>query len=215
MGKSEAPGRRGATYTNEDHANDLEAFLDALNIDQAGIVGHAFGGFVAMRMAIDRPERVGAMVLVNSTAKSPSSGQAPEWARAVESDGMEAILDNQMDWWFLERVHRDHPEVIQFYRDMLGANPPMGYAANSRGVPLMDLRDELHAIQCPTLVVGGEEDRAIPPSVNEQNAEKIPHAQLVLVPDASHVVPEEQPGKFNRTTLEFLDKNIPSSSLET
>ena len=45
MGKSEAPGRRGMTYTNEDHAKDLEAFLDALNINQAAIVAHAFGGF--------------------------------------------------------------------------------------------------------------------------------------------------------------------------
>ena len=69
MGKSEAPGRRGVTYTNEDHGEDLEGFLDALDIDQAAFVAHAFGGFVAMRVAIDRPERVSAMVLVNTSAK--------------------------------------------------------------------------------------------------------------------------------------------------
>jgi len=196
------------TYTNEDHAKDLEAFLSALNISQAAIVAHAFGGFVAMRVAIDRPERVSTMVLVNSTAKSPRAGEAPSWARSVETGGMEPSLDGAMDRWFVERVHREHPQVIQFYRKMLGANPPMGYAANSRGISQLDLRDELRTIQCPTLIIGGKEDRGIPPSVNEQNAAKIPGAQLAFITNASHIVPEEQPEEFNRTTLEFLEQNI-------
>ena len=213
MGKSEAPGRRGVTHTNEDHGKDLEAFLDALNIDQAAIVGHAFGGFVGMRVAIDRPERVSAMVLVNTTAKSPTSPQAPGWATTVEAEGMEPLIDYSMARWFLERVHREHPEVIQSYREMFGANPPMGYAANARGIPLYGLRDELNAIRCPTLVVGGKEDKGIPPRDNELFTERISGAQLVTVPDASHTVPEEQAEEFNRRTLEFLDQNIPKSLL--
>ena len=213
MGGSEAPGRPGVTYTNEDHGKDLEAFLDGLDISHAAIVGHAFGGFVAMRVAIDRPERVGAMVLVNTTAKSPRSAVAADWAKVVEAEGMEPLLDETMARWFLERVHREQPEVIQSYREMLGANPPMGYAANARGISRLDLRDELSAIQCPTLVVGGEEDKGIPPSENEKNAEKIPGAQLAIIRDASHTVPEEQAEEFNRTTLEFLDQSILRSPL--
>ena len=213
MGGSEAPGRQGVTYTNEDHGKDLEAFLDALDISHAAIVAHAFGGFVAMRVAIDRPERVGAMVLVNTTARSPRVDVAAGWAATVEAEGMEPLLDETMERWFLGRVHREHPEVIQSYREMLGANPPMGYAANARGIPLMDLRDELSDIQCPTLVVGGEKDKGIPPSENELFAESIPGAQRVVVPDASHSVPEEQTEESNRTTLEFLDQNIPRSLL--
>ena len=215
MGKSEAPGRRGVTYTNEDHSKDLEAFLDALDINHAAIVGHAFGGFVAMRVAIDRPERVSAMVLVNGSAKmeSPTVSKFPGWATTVEADGMEPLLDGAMARWFVERVHREHPEVIRFYREMLGANPPMGYAANARGIPLLDLRDELNTIQCPTLVIAGKEDKATPPSENEIIAERIPGARLVVLPDTSHTVPEEQAEEFNRTTLEFLDQNILGSVL--
>jgi pimeloyl-ACP methyl ester carboxylesterase len=215
MGKSEAPGRPEVTHTIEDHAKDFEGFLEGLGVDRAAIVGHAFGGFVAMRVAIDRPELVSAIVLVNSTAKSPSGGDAPGWARTAESEGMEPLLDNQMSRWFLERLHRDQPEVIQFYREMLGANPPMGYAANSRGVALMDLRSELNAIKCPTILIGGKEDKSIPLSVNKQNAEQIPGAQLALINDASHVVPEEQPVEFNRTALEFLDQNIPRGLIQS
>ena len=216
MGKSEAPGKQGVTYTNEDHAKDLEALLDALNISQAAIVAHAFGGFVAMRVAIDRPERVSTMVIVNTSAKLESSTvskMAPGRATTVEIEGMEPLLDNAMARWFTERVHREHPEVIQFYREMLGANPPMGYAANARGIPLIDLRDKLNTIQCPTLVVVGKEDKATPPRENKMIAERIPGAQLVVVPNASHTVPEEQADEFNRMTLGFLDQNIPRTLL--
>ena len=215
MGNSEAPGRRGVTYTNEDHAKDLEAFLDALNINQAAIVAHAFGGFVAMRVAIDRPERISAMVLVNTSAKmeSPTASKFSGWATTVETEGMEPVLDGAMARWFVERVHREHPQVIQFYREMLGANPPMGYAANSRGISRLDLRDELRTIQCPTLVVAGKEDWATPPEEHVIIAERIPGAQLVVVPNTSHTVPEEEAEEFNRTTLEFLDDNIPGSLL--
>ena len=210
MGESEAPGRRGVTYTNEDHGKDLEGFLDALDINQVALVAHAFGGFVAMRVAIDRPERVRAMVLVNTSAKmeGPTALSVPTWAPTVEAEGMEPLLDGAMDRWFLERVHREQPEIIEFYRQILGANPPMGYAANARGILQLDLRGELDQIKCLTLLVAGEVDKSTPPGDHELMAERIPGVRLVVVPDASHTVPEEQAEEFNRTTLQFLDQAI-------
>ena len=217
MGNSEAPGRRGVTYTNEDHAKDLEALLDVLNIRQAAIVAHAFGGFVAMRVAIDRPERVASMVLVNTSAKMESStaSEFHRWVTTSETQGMDPLLDGAMVRWFVERVHREHPEVIQFYREMLHGNPPMGYAANSRGIAQLDLRDELRTIRCPTLVVAGKEDWSTPPEEHELIAARVPGAQLAVVPSTSHTVPEEASEEFNRMTLEFLDQNTPRSLLRS
>ena len=133
----------------------------------------------------------------------------PTWAPTVEAEGMEPLLDGAMDRWFLERVHREQPGVIELYRKMLGSNPPMGYAANSRGILQLDLRGELDQISCPTLLVAGEVDKSTPRSDHELMAERIPGARLVVVPDASHTVPEEQAEEFNRTTLEFLDQTLP------
>lgn len=213
MGKSETPGRPGLTFTNEDHAKDLGEFLDALNIDQAAIVAHAFGAFVSMRFAIDRPEKVSAMVVVCTTAKleSPTLNALPRWVETVEKEGMEPLVGEAMVRWFAEPFRRAHPEIIELYRKMVGANPPMGYAANCRGILDYDTRKELHKIQCPTLVVTGNEDHSTPPKDHELIAERIPNARLAIVEDASHTVPEEQPGEFNRMTLEFLNQNIPSA----
>ncbi len=213
MGQSEAPGRLGVTYTNKDHGKDLEGLLDALDVEQAALIGHAFGGFVAMRVAIDRPERVSAMVLVNTSAKleGPTALSAQKWAPIAESQGMEPLLDKAIDRWFVERVRREQPEVIELYREVLGANPPMGYAANARGILQFDIRSELDQIKCPTLVVAGREDRSTPITDHELIVEGIPGSQLLVVPDSSHTVPEEQPEEFNRATLQFLDRTIDSA----
>ena len=214
MGKSETPGRPGLTFTNEVHGKDYEAFLDALEIDQAAIVAQAYGSFIAMRTAIDLPERVTAMVVVNTAAQilgRTDLSTLPDWPGTVEEHGMEPLLDAAMNRWFVKRVHREHPEVVQFYREMLGANPPMGYAANTRGIMQFDIRDELSKIRCPTLVIAGKEDRSTTPRDHETVAQGIPGARLAFVPDASHTVPEEQAEEFNRLTLEFLDQNIPTS----
>ena len=210
-GKSEAPGRRGVTFTNDDHARDLEAFMDALGIDRAALVGHAFGATVAMRVAIDRPERVAALVLVDIAARIGDKTRASllGWAETVEREGMGPLVDAAMDRWFVQRMHRDHPETIQFYSIMYAANPPMGYAANCRGIPLFDVRDKLSLIRCPTLVVAGLEDRSVTVAEKTALAAGIPGARLVVVPDASHTVPEEQPEEFTRLTLEFLRQAIP------
>ena len=94
---------------------------------------------------------------------------------------------------------------------MAASNPPMGYAANFRGMLQYDLTSELREIKCPTLVVAGAEGKTLPVADHKILAEKISNSKLVIVQHASQSVPEEQPGEFNRMTLEFLSQNIPPS----
>jgi 3-oxoadipate enol-lactonase len=202
------------TYTIDLHADDLGALLDALNIKQAAIVAQAFGAFVAMRFAIRLPERVGAMVIVNTSAMlgEPGISQALYRSAVAELDGMGPLLDAAMSRWFMEPFHRSHGKVVDLYRKMLGSTPPLGYAANARAIAQMDLRAELAQIRCPTLVIAGKLDWATPPQDHERIAQEIPGARLVIVENASHTVPEEQPEEFNQLTLEFLACEISCSS---
>ena len=210
MGKSEAPGRRGVTHTIDLHADDLEALLDALRIERAAMVAHAYGAFVSMRFAMTRPDRVSAMVVVNTSAMmgEPGISQGLYRAAMAELDGMEPLLDVAMSRWFVESFHRERPEVIQFFREMLGSTPPLGYAASARELANMDLRPGLGKIECPTLAVAGEGDWSTPPEHHKVIAQGIPKGRLIVVKNASHTVPEEQPEEFARLTLEFLDNEI-------
>ena len=208
MGKSEAPGRRGVTHSIDLHADDLEALLDGLNIERAAMVAHAYGAFVSMRFAMTRPDRVSALVVVNTSAMmgEPGISQGLYRAAMAELEGMEPLLDVGMSRWFIESFHRERPEAIQFYREMLGSTPPLGYAASARELANMDLRPGLGQIQCPTLAVAGELDWSTPPAHHEVIARGIPKGRLVVVKKASHTVPEEQPEEFARLTLEFIQQ---------
>jgi 3-oxoadipate enol-lactonase len=210
MGKSEAPGRRGVTHPIELHIDDLAGLLDALSINHTAIVAHAFGAFVSTRFAIQRPDRVSAMVVFNTTAMmgEPGTTQALNRALSAELYGMDEQLDLSMSRWFIESFHREHPEVIQFYREMLRSTPPFGYSASARALTEFDVRQDLGKIRCPTLVVAGEHDWSTPPEHHEVIAKGIPGARLVIIENASHTVPEEQPEEFNRVTLDFLDQTL-------
>ena len=206
MGLSEAPGRRGVTWTVDDHAADLVALLDALGIERAPFVAHAFGGFVALQVALDHPERVESMVLVDASSRVEGATREglPQWAEKTEREGMGPLVEPAMHRWFVERMLRDEGPTIDLYRRMVAANPPMGYAANCRGIPAFDVEARLGEIGIPTLVVGGTQDYSITMDQKRDLAARIPRARLVEVADASHTVPEEQPGLFNREVLAFL-----------
>jgi 3-oxoadipate enol-lactonase len=211
MGLSEAPGRPGVTFTIPDHAADIASFMEALGVERAALVAHAYGGFVAMRLALDRPALVASLVLVDTSARVEGTTRdgLPQWAEQAEREGMAGLVEKAMHRWFVERVQRDEA-TMALYRRMVAANPPMGYAANCRGIGAFDVRADLPRIAAPTLVIGGTEDYSISLEQKRELADGIPGARFVAVPDASHTVPEEQPEVFNREVLAFLREHGPA-----
>ena len=72
------------------------------------------------------------------------------------------------------------------------------------------LRGQLSAIQVPTLLLWGTDDRLIPPSVGRRMAAELPRAAFVFVPRAGHAPPEEQPDAVNHLLLTFLKEGLPT-----
>lgn len=148
------------------------------------------------------------MVVFSKTAMlgEPGISQALYRAATAELEGMDPLIDTAMSRWFSESFRRNHPEAIHFYREMLAATPPLGYAASARAIAEMDLRSDLGLIQCPTLIIAGENDWSTPPAHHELIAQAIHNARLVVVKDAAHTISEEQPVEFNRLIVEFLNE---------
>jgi 3-oxoadipate enol-lactonase len=210
-GESEAFGSPGKTFTIKDHAEDLAAIMDALGIKKAAIVALAMGAFISMQFAALFPKRVGAMVVYCTSARIEGKTRQglPKWAEIVEKEGnFDSLIDEAMVRWFTDSFKKTHPEVINLYRKMYAENPAMGYAANCRGIVEYDIVDQLHKIECPTLVIAGESDTSTPVKDSELIVSKIPNSELVIVKDASHIVSEEQPEKFNQLTINYLKKNL-------
>ena len=212
MGLSEAVQQPGTTVTVQEHADDLVAVMEALEIEQAVIVAHAFGGFPAMQLAIDQPGRIRALIMTcTSACMSGATREAiPHWIETAERVGMEPLVQSGLERWFTDSFRAAHPDIMLRYRRMIGANPPLGYAANGRGILVYDLRDRLHEIRCPVLLISGKEDRSTPTADHQLIADSVGTAELIVVENASHTVPEEQPERFNDIVLDFLDAKAAS-----
>jgi 3-oxoadipate enol-lactonase len=188
-------------------AADAAALLDHVGADETVWVGLSLGGMVGQHLALDHPDRVGALVLADTTAGYPAATH-PTWRErqaSVRASGMAAVADGTLGRWLTEPFRKAHPDETERVRRMLLAAPPEGYARAVDAIVGHDTLARLGEIRCPTLVLVGEKDEATPPSHSELLRDEVAGATLHVVPDAAHIVPVERPETFERLVREFLD----------
>ncbi len=187
---------------------DLRALLTALGIARATLVGFSLGGLISQQFAIKHPSMVAALVIVDSVGQfSPESRTMfSERARIVETQGAQPLVDGMLSRWFTPEFHAQQPTRIADFRQQILANDPATVAATCRIATTFNLLDQLPSIAAPTLVLVGEHDRGNPLPKAREIQERIPGAELAVIPGAAHFGPVEQPETFNRMVLAFLDR---------
>ena len=180
-------------YTIEVLGRDLIHLLDRLGLNRVSFCGLSLGGMVGMWVASNVPERIDRLVLCCTAARMLRPDDFAARARAVCERGIDAIADSLIGRWFTPAFAASHPDTIARIRAMLLSTPREGYAGGCEAIAQMDLRDDLPRIKAPTLVLAAEHDQSTPPELSRQIAERIPGAEVVLIPDAAHIANVEQP----------------------
>ena len=193
--------------------------MDALNVPKAVLVGNSSGGALAVRLALDHPERVTALVLVDPALAG--GGGAPAWARLLfntpQMDRAGPLLMRQFGgdagadlvrgaWSNPERVT---DEVLAGYRKFLRVedwDKTLWEFSKANRAP--NLTPELAKLSVPTLVVTGAEDAIVPPEASERIAGEIPNAQFVTLDGCGHVPQEECPDAFLEAVRGFLSERL-------
>lgn len=184
--------------------------LDACGVERAAWVGLSWGGMVAMRVALQAPERVSGLALIDTSA------DAEPLRRRLRYRAMAAIYRR----WGLVRwlepavlaamlgqtTRRERPELGSA---LLGRLRGWDRAGVARAVDAVVIRREgirarLGAIRAPTLVLVGEEDRATGVRAAERIAAGIPGARLVTIPRAGHLTALEAPAAVSAHLRAFL-----------
>ncbi|GGR88137.1 4,5-9,10-diseco-3-hydroxy-5,9,17-trioxoandrosta-1(10),2-diene-4-oate hydrolase [Micromonospora fulviviridis] len=201
-----------------DLAGAVRGLLDALGIDRAHLVGNSYGGAAALRLTLDRPDRVRRLVLmgpggIGTTRRPPTpglkrllayyGGDGPTRAKLERFIRDDLVHDGAaVPAEMIEERYRASivPEVV--------ANPPLRRPAGLRTLLRMDLlRDKrLSRAATPTLVLWGADDKVNRPSGGLLLAERMPHCDLYLVAGAGHWVQWERPDLFNSLTAAFLSE---------
>jgi pimeloyl-ACP methyl ester carboxylesterase len=197
------------------HADDVVALLDGLGVDSAHVVGTSLGGVVGTIAAGRHPGRVRSLITIASGDgfHSRRAEEIGRWRQACLrtleggdrgelSDIIESVVFSP-SWVEAHRAERAQR------RAQIEALPDLWF---SNAVGLLDgarsahLRDELNAIECPTLVVASELDGFVSVAEVRDMAERIPGARFAVIEGAGHAVVVEQPDRVVELCLEFLEE---------
>lgn len=199
-GASNAPD---GDYGLADLAGDVSAVMDAAGIAKAAVAGVSLGGMIAMQLALDRPEKVNALVPICTSATMDRAAWADRVAK-VRSEGTSAIADLVMGRFLSPGFTRTHQAIAEGVRFGLVAMADEGYAGCAAAIRDMDLIGSLPGIALPTLVVAGDRDTSTPfAGHGEHLVAAIPGAQVIHL-DAAHLAPIESPLALAGAITRFL-----------
>lgn len=181
----------------EEHASDVVELLDELKIDRAHVAGVSYGGLVSMVLASLDAERVERLTVVSATdyttdwmRRDAAVGrELAEKAARGEGDGGDLFRAIAAATWSESWLAKQAPDFIEQRARQVAALPPAffeGAAAILRVLETLDLRPLLPAIEAPTLVLHGADDRVFPLEHARALAATIPNARLEVVPDTGH-----------------------------
>ena len=199
-GESDAPP---GDYALDRLGHDALAILDATAVRRAHVCGVSLGGLTAQWLARHAPERIDRVVAANTGARIGTPQMWRQRISAAREGGMAALAEPATERWFTERFRRTHPETVDRFRTMISACRVAGYSGCCATLRDADLRDEIHRIEAPTLVVTGTHDPATPPSLGEGIRRAVAGARWVEL-DAAHLANVEQHEAFNAAVIEFL-----------
>jgi 3-oxoadipate enol-lactonase len=195
-------------YSMEQHADDLAALLDGLEVEQAHIGGISYGAEISLVFALKYPAKTRSLIVSSAVSQVDPllKGLIDGWISAVEAKDPELFFRVTYPVNFSEAWIATNQAALAQARERYEALDYDAFLELLLSFSQLDVTAELHKITAPTLVIVGEEDVLKPRKYAEIIAREIPNTEFAVVPHAGHAVLWEQAGVFNSLILGFLAK---------
>lgn len=191
-------------YSAAQLASDLARLLDYLGIDSAAALGYSQGGAITQQLVLDYPNRCNRLVLACTYAFNMATFREKieghlvpslirllgmkRFAKFVFSQGLKQLGKKRTDWLAGIMADQDRPLMVSAWKETMA----------------FDSRRRLREIKCPTLVLAGSNDQAVPIHHAKMLHDGIPGSQLVIVEGADHTLIWTHSDKLQKVTDEFL-----------
>jgi 4,5:9,10-diseco-3-hydroxy-5,9,17-trioxoandrosta-1(10),2-diene-4-oate hydrolase len=216
-------------YTPEFFTAFVAAFLDTLGLEQVAVAGNSLGGLIALHLALAHPERVRALILIDSAGL----GRYVSWAlRLMTLPGMGVLARGYRTargakLWVATMVSllAAHPERVpsEWREELYEMARLPGYleatVATARSELSLQgqhsqeiLLDRLPSLDPPILLLWGERDRVMPVEQSQAASERIRQGRTVILPDCGHIPQIEHPDRVVALVTEFLDDFVSRES---
>lgn len=198
-------GKPPGPYSVPMMAADVLGLMEALDVTAAHLVGLSMGGMIAFQLAVDHPERVLSLTIVNS-GPALVARTLGEWLRVQQRLALARFSGPTRTAHFLSRRLFPKPEQEALRAQFIerwSANDPAAYLASMRALVGWSVLARVGDIRCPVLVISGDRDYT-PADAKREYTARIPRAELVIIEDSGHATPIDQAERFNARLLEFL-----------
>jgi pimeloyl-ACP methyl ester carboxylesterase len=207
-------------YTPDAFIRDIVGFIDALNVAPTILVGHSMGGRHAAMVAADYPEKAAKVVIVDTAAEMPPAildrmAQQPATDTPPEPETFasfeEVIRSGIAQYPLTPEAELRHANYHNLYRGADGQwrwRWDLGLLERrrlNRSLQL-DLYPYLQRVQCPTLLIRGQQSPLLTPEIAQKMVQHLPRGRLVEIPDTAHTVNADKAEAFNSLTADFLQE---------
>jgi pimeloyl-ACP methyl ester carboxylesterase len=193
------------------------AFLDRRGVAKAAVAGNSLGGSLALFLAHHCPERVAALILL---APAAALTRVPLIFYPLRLPGAGLFFASLLGPWMLPLALK----LMYYRRDLITPEVVAGYSPTFSTLarrlalrrlcrdlepwPLLEAETLLKGIRQPVTLIWGEEDRILPVSQAPWLKDRLPQAELHLLPEVGHAPQEEAPGRVNEIIIAFLARSL-------
>ena len=201
-GRSDKPKVGERNYSVQVLSNDLYALTQKLNLEKPILVGHSLGGYAAILLALEHPEKISKMVLVGATAKMALPASAKFWLFGI---GVFYSYETYLRMSFkYGRFYRASKQMVdEEVARALKVDKAIASECWRELTENYDVRDNVSRIEVPTLIIVGEKDKVNLEASRYLNRE-IKSSELRVIPECGHSVMIEKPQEFNQILEEFI-----------
>jgi 3-oxoadipate enol-lactonase len=203
-GRSDKAARE---YSMDRWVEQLAGLADAAGLDKFVLIGHSMTTVLAQNFAATYGSRLVALVLCGPLTELAQQGREAFTRRAetVFRDGMIAVVD-QVITGALTAAAREgvSASLVGLYREVLLSNDPACYAGHCRALVNASAKAAQANIECPTLILIGDQDGVTPLSLARPIAAAIKNCRIRIIPETAHMTMLERPDAFNAALVEFL-----------
>lgn len=194
-------------------AEDHHALMQHLKLDRYSVVGMSVGAIWGAKMAMEYPDEVASLVMLDSYLGSETQEHAADYIELLSivkqmGEVPAAVIDAISRIFFSMETQDRHPALVETFRfDLMFLAPEQVNGIVAMGEQIFRRESLMHRIQdikCPTLIMVGDGDLARPVSESEEMYNSLPGSQFAVIENAGHMACIEQSSQVNHLLANFL-----------
>lgn len=194
-------------YSIKDMAIDQKIAMDKLSIKKCFMLGVSQGGMIGQQFAINYPDSVEKLVIAVSTSQADSllKQVTSKWISFARNDDYASLITDTIEKSYTERKLKKMRLMYPIIRRVGKPEHLNRFIIQTQACSTYNVYDMLHEIQCPTLLIGGKDDKIVGIQATIKMAQEIKDSHLLIYPNSGHAAYEEERG-FVNDVMKFLQE---------